>query len=101
MRDYANLIRLLVESGNGLDALNVLTQMLCKGGKLSRVSELMTNMEMKGIGLNLLTYKIMINGLLSKGEIIKAFCLLNKVLDNCSCLRILNVEEIRLKLYLS
>ncbi|GAV73995.1 PPR_1 domain-containing protein/PPR_2 domain-containing protein, partial [Cephalotus follicularis] len=58
---------------------NMVLEVLCNGGKLNRASELMTEMEMKVMRLHLRTYKIMINGLLSRGEIIEAFCLLKKV----------------------
>jgi pentatricopeptide repeat protein len=67
---------------------------LCKVGELSKAGELVREMGLKGIGLNMQTYRIMIDGLASNGKIVEACGLFEEALDKGLCTQSLMFDEI-------
>ncbi|KAB1224524.1 hypothetical protein CJ030_MR2G016413 [Morella rubra] len=126
MIDYSTLIRFLVKKGKGVQALDILNTMKVEGikpdivcytmvlhgviteghyeradefGELSRMRVLLKEMGQKGVESNFRTYRIMLEGLVSKGEIIEASVLLEEMLERRFCTsRCATVDEVVLGL---
>ena len=73
---------------------NLLLKAASNNGEISQAKELMTEMNLKGVGVNAQTYKIMLDGLLHKCDVNEACVLMEEMLDKQLCRRCSTFEKI-------